>query len=252
MIENTFIFLPRIGKKKESSIWNQGIKNWDDFLSKEIKGISKSSKSYYDRQLHIARLALHENNSSYFADIQETWRLYDYFREDTVFLDIESSGSSLNSYLTVIGLYDGIDTRTMVRDNLDKSGLKKELEKFKLIVTFNGKSFDIPFLNKKYPGLMPKVPIIDLRHLCARIGLNGGLKEIEEKLGIERKNDLVKRFYGGDSIKLWRMYKASGDEYYLKLLVEYNEEDCINLKKITEHVVSILKKNIYSSYPMLV
>ena len=48
--------------------------------------------------------------------------------------------------------------------------------------------------------------------------------------------------YGGDPLKLWRMFKGSGDEYYLNLLVEYNEEDIINLKKITEHTIEKLKQ----------
>jgi len=39
------------------------------------------------------------------------------------------------------------------------------------------------------------------------------------------------------------MYNATGDEHYLKLLVEYNEEDIVNLKKVAEHCVSQLKKN---------
>ena len=32
MIENSFIFLERISKKKEQNIWQQGIKDWQDFL----------------------------------------------------------------------------------------------------------------------------------------------------------------------------------------------------------------------------
>jgi uncharacterized protein YprB with RNaseH-like and TPR domain len=49
--------------------------------------------------------------------------------------------------------------------------------------------------------------------------------------------------YGGDAIKLWRIFRASGDEYYLNLLVEYNEEDVINLKKISDYVIKKLKTN---------
>ena len=40
------------------------------------------------------------------------------------------------------------------------------------------------------------------------------------------------------------MYKASGDDYYLKLLVEYNEEDVINLKKVADYCVDGLISNL--------
>ena len=228
-------------------IWSQGITDWDKFLGNQIKGISKKSKAYYDRKIQEARKALYENNSSYFMNklpTTETWRLYDSFKQETVFLDIEtSSATNINSYLTVIGLFDGINTKIMIRDvNLNIKELKKELTKYKLIVTFNGSTFDIPYLNKKYPDLLPNIPHIDLRHLCNKIELKGGLKQIEQKLGITRENKIIERLYGGDPLKLWRMFKGSGDEYYLNLLVEYNEEDIINLKKITEHTIEKLKQ----------
>lgn len=240
IIHNSFIFLPKIGLKKEQLIWKQGIENWTDFLSSEIKGISKKTKSSYDRIIKNAQQALRENNSSFFLDklpSTETWRLYDYFKDEAIFLDIETSSSTnKNSYLTVLGLYNGQDTKIMIRNiNLDIKELKKELLKYKLIISFNGSSFDIPYLKKKYLGLIPDIPHIDLRHLCARCGLIGGLKNIEKQLGIKRNNEIVDKLYGGDPLKLYRMFLGSGDKYYLNLLVEYNEEDVINLKKITDY-----------------
>jgi len=254
MIRNSYIFLPKIKYKKEQNIWNQDIKNWNDFLSNNIKGISKKSKAFYDRKINEAKEALRNNNSAYFYNKLppiETWRLYNYFKDEAVFLDIETSSStSMESYVTVIGLFDGYDTKIMVRDvNLDITALKKELKKYKLSITFNGAIFDVPYLNRKYPDLIPKIPHIDLRHLCNKVGLKGGLKQIEKELDIKR-NLIVERFYGGDILKLWRMYKGSGDKHYLNLLVEYNEEDVINLKKITEYVVEKLYKNMKASFEL--
>jgi hypothetical protein len=52
MIRNSFVFLEKVSKKKEQNIWQQGIKNWQDFLKTEkIKGISVKSKFYYDRRI---------------------------------------------------------------------------------------------------------------------------------------------------------------------------------------------------------
>ena len=153
-----------------------------------------------------------------------------------------------SSYITVVGLFDGIDTKLMIKDiNLNFNYLKNELRKYKLIITYNGSTFDLPFLKKRYPDIVPNTPHIDLRALCNRVGLKGGLKEIEKQLNIKR-NRIIEKLYGGDAITLYRMYKASGDKYYLNLLAEYNEEDVINLKTITDYVTNKLKKEYQEKY----
>ena len=249
MITNSFIFLERVGNKLEQNIWNEGVHDWDDFLKRnEIKGLSRARKVYYDRKILNARKALYNFNSAYFNDLlpqPEMWRLYEFFREDAVFLDIETTGLSKNSDdITVFGLYDGINTKTMIKGiNLDYSLLKKELQKYKLIVTFNGASFDLPFIEKRYPGLLPNIPNFDVLAITRRLGMKGGLKNIEKELTIKR-SQLVDRFCGGDALTLWRMYKATGDEHYLNLLVEYNEYDIINLKIVAEHCVRRMKEKL--------
>lgn len=245
-LTHSFIFLPLVSHKKEQKIWAQGIRDWNDFLNSEVKGISKKTKAGYDRIIRNAQQALRNNDSGFFLNklpSTETYRLYDFFKDEVIFLDIETSlAGKKNSYLTVIGIYDGDNTKIMVKNvNLDINALKTELKKYKLIITFNGSSFDLPFLKKKYPELVPEIPHIDLRHLCARLGLIGGLKQIEKQLGIKRNNMIVEKLCGGDPLKLYRMFLGSSDTYYLKLLVEYNEEDVINLKKITDYVINKIK-----------
>jgi uncharacterized protein YprB with RNaseH-like and TPR domain len=249
MITNSFIFLDKISYKKEKAIWNQGIKDWQDFINtKKIKGISNKSKSYYKRKIIQARTALFNNCSSYFIDkipSIEMWRIYNHFKDHTVFMDIEASRTSKLGFITVFGLYDGFDVKQMIKDiNLNCKALKKELFNYKLIVTFNGSSFDIPFIKKKYPDLLPEVPHLDLRHACAKINLKGGLKQIEKQLGIKRDNELIERMYGGDPYLLWKKFIATHDKYFLDLLLEYNQEDVVNLKIIADKVVDRLEKRI--------
>lgn len=241
MITNSFIFLEHIDSKTEENIWKQGIKDWNEFHKREnIKGISDKRKLYYDRKLSEAAKALFDYNSTFFNNLfppKEAWRLYDHFRDDAVFLDIEVSSSGEKGFITVIGLFDGINTKVMIKDiNLDIKALKEELKKYKLIITFNGNVFDLPFIKKRYPDLLPNIPCIDLRFLCNSLGLKGGLKDIELTLGLGRENEIIRRIKGGDALLLWKMFKGSGDEDYLKLLVEYNEEDVISLKPIMEYV----------------
>ncbi|MBI2101368.1 ribonuclease H-like domain-containing protein [Candidatus Woesearchaeota archaeon] len=253
MITSTFIFLERIGDKIEKNIWNNGISDWHSFLNRKyIKGMSRHRKLHYDRKILNARKALYNFDSGYFLDLlpqSEMWRLYDFFREDAVFLDIETTGlSKSNDDITVFGLYDGISTKIMIKGmNLHYNSLKKELQKYKLIVTFNGASFDLPFIEKRYPDLLPKVPNFDVRSVTDRLGLKGGLKNIEKALGVKRSG-IVEKLYGGDALRLWRMYRATGDDYYLNLLVEYNECDIINLKIVAEHCVKKIKEKMFNLF----
>jgi hypothetical protein len=242
MIQKSFIFLEKIGKKLENNIWQQGITSWDSFTNtKKIKGISKKRKYYYNNQLRKAQSALYSFEPGYFLDLlpqSEMWRLYSFFKDEAVFLDIETTGVSSFDDITVIGLFDGLETKTMIKGiNLDYNKLKEELKKYKLIITYNGSTFDIPFIKKRYPDLLPEIPNFDLRVACQRVGLTGGLKNIEKQLGI-RRNKTIEGFYGGDVLTLWKMFRATGDEYYINLLVEYNEDDCFNLKKIADYVCS--------------
>lgn len=247
MITNTFLMLDKLQKRTEQRLWQQGISDWQTFLqTQQIKGISSLKKSHYDRQIMEARKALLSEDASFFANHlprAEHWRLYDYFKDECVFLDIETSGLGKNAYITVIGLYDGYDTKTMIHGmNLDSHRLKQELSKYQMFITFNGSSFDLPFIERKYPGVLPNLPHLDLKHACARVGMTGGLKEIEKQLGIKRQNKIVEKMYGGDALTLWRMYRASGDDHYLDILISYNEEDVINLKRIAEVACSELKQ----------
>ncbi len=129
---------------------------------------------------------------------------------------------------------------------MDYPALKRELQKYKLIITFNGASFDLPFIEKRYPNLLPKIPNFDVKSLTDKLGLKGGLKNIEKELGIKRK-DIIEDFSGGDALALWRMYRATGDEYYLNLLIEYNEYDIMNLKLVAERCIKKMKEKLFNN-----
>ena len=238
MIKNSFIFLEKISKGKEKSIWQQGIKDWNDFLKvKSIKGISLKSKLYYDRKIKEAQQALILEDSNYFIGKlppKEMWRLYDYFKEEVGFLDIE-----VDSYgqVILVGISDYYNSNFFVKGvNLDQRMVEKELSKFKLLITFNGNSFDIPKL-KKQLSIDFNLPHIDLKPLCINMGLIGGLKEVEKILNLGRPSHLH-----GNPVDLWKAFHASGDREYLDLLLEYNAEDIENLKTIMKFVYGKLYK----------
>lgn len=234
--------LDKVGLKKEKSIWNQGIGTWDEFLSSKIKGISQKSKERHDRQIRLAKINLDYENTLYFKQAlppSQMWRIYPEFKDKAAYVDIETSGY----YITVIGIYNGYEVKHFVKGfNLNRNAILNELYKHKLLLTFNGSSFDIPMIEK---ALNHKLNIahIDLRHVCSRIGLNGGLKSIEHQLKIKRDYK-VQGMAGCEAVYCWEMFQHTGEKEYLDLLLQYNAEDVLNLKPLAEYAVKELWNKI--------
>jgi len=243
MIRNSFIFLEKVRRKKEENLWKQGINDWDSFLSKgsnEINRISAEKKYYYDRKIREAQQALLGNDSSYFIGKLppvEMWRLYNYFREESGFLDIEVN--SLGRVI-LVGISDYYHSNFFVQGvNLEKENVQQELLKYKMVITFNGSSFDLPKLRKEL-GIEVAVPHLDLKPLCINLGLKGGLKEVEKILNLKRPEHL-----NGNPVELWKAFHASGDKEYLDLLIDYNKEDIENLKGVADWCAKEMGKKLY-------
>ena len=133
--------------------------------------------------------------------------------------------------ITVVGIYDGKESKTYIRDiNLDD--IVEEFSKYKLLVSFNGARFDLPFIKSEFPEIEFKQLHIDLMYPLRRIGYNGGLKNIEKLLGISRSED-TEGMTGFDAVRLWKKYER-GDQEALDKLIKYNKEDIVNLKTIIE------------------
>ncbi len=239
MLRNSFIFLERVNKKKEMSIWEQGVSTWDDFIScDEIDGISSFRKKVYDRELMKAKDALFRQDLAYFVSrmpTTEMWRLYGDFSDSCVFLDIET-GYYRND-VVLVGLYDGEETVQLLQGkNLSGEVLHGFLSRFSLLITFNGSSFDIPVLKKRFREYIPRMPHVDLKHLCISIGLSGGLKNIEKELGFERDySDFFSDAIIAESpVMLWDAWSNTGEDKYLEMLLRYNRYDIENLKGILD------------------
>lgn len=170
---------------------------------------------------------------SYFP-FSHQWRLWDTFKDNAIFLDIETSG--YYGDVTVVGLYDGEDVVTLVRGfNLDSYSLSRALKGCTLLVTYNGQSFDLPVL-RRYFNFDFNIPHLDLRFVAQRLGYTGGLKVVEKTLGISRPEE-VEGVDGSDAVHLWQMWRATGDRSYLDRLVLYNREDIVNLLPLAEVLV---------------
>lgn len=251
MLRNTFVMLDGIGPQREASLWRSGIETWDDFLAEpKHKGISLDRKAVLDGHVTNALERLEARDSAFFASAlqgKDMWRCLDEFGRSVAFLDIETTGVSVYSPITVVGIFDGSRMHSLVRgQNLNPENLKTILSSVDSIVTFNGSSFDLPILRYQFPDTVPRVPHIDLKHPLRRLGLTGGLKRIERELGIERDRR-VEYMTGEDAVYLWRLWERHGKRNALDLLLEYNAEDCKNLKALGAHAYKHLRAQTFES-----
>jgi len=152
------------------------------------------------------------------------------------YLDIETTSIQPgDGIITVIGIYltDGIEEKfeQLIDEEITYRNLLNALEGADIIYTYNGTKFDLPFI-KEHIGidLGNYFQHRDLMYDCLERGLYGGLKKIEEILGIERETAGIN---GEMAVKLWERYKA-GDRNALEILLKYNREDVMALKILKE------------------
>lgn len=238
MLKKTFSHVEGVSNTTEKLLWENEIDSWETFLEKyeEINFLPKSKIEVIKTEIHFSIEHLRNNNIRYFKEKiveKEHWRLKDHAK--ICYLDIETTGlSRWTDEITLIGIYDGYKQHLFVKgENLEDAS--EFLKQFDIVVTFNGKMFDVPFMEYKFNEKYDLVHL-DLRFLLREFGLKGGLKSIEKSLGIRRDED-VTDIDGREAVRLWRRYKT-GDLNALELLKKYNKEDIVNLKTLLDYYVN--------------
>ena len=235
MLQRTFQHIPGVGPWREKDLRARGILRWEDFPAAGT-GLAISAKAdpVARERIERAREALAGRDLATLAKLlppREHWRLYPDFASEAVFFDIETD-AAVNPRPTVVSLFhaDGMEVFIQGRN---MEALPAAIGRRRLWVTFNGSCYDVPVL-KAYFGEFPAPDAhIDLRFVCRRLGFGGGLKDIEEKLGIGRPPHL-KGTNGWDAVLLWRAYQARADVEALRYLVEYNLYDSFQLRSLME------------------
>jgi hypothetical protein len=246
MLRQSFVVLRGIGRRTENRLRSRGLVDWKAFLaSSEIAGIGEARKAALDAHLKALEKCLDRGDAETLANAlpaSEKWRLYPDFRDRAAFLDIETTGLDLPATVTVVGITLGRDHTPLVRGvNLSRDAIERALRPAKILVTFNGGSFDLPALRMAFPGLKLDQPHIDIRHLAPRAGIRGGLKKVERILGIQRARE-IKMLCSHDAVYLWRIWERKESGNALRLLIDYNRADCENLRAVADAVVAIMAR----------
>lgn len=179
--------------------------------------------------------------------------------KNSVFFDIETTGFSRQAArIYLIGTLEIGEEKNIFRQYLtetqadEKILLKKFLAEIKnkdLLISFNGESFDLPFIKarcEKYKincKILDEIQSLDLyKEIKAKslfVSLeNYKLKTIERYMGIYRE-DL---FSGGDLISLYYEYE-NGDKNLENILLLHNEEDILNMPNLYGFLDHLEKTN---------
>lgn len=166
-----------------------------------------------------------------------------YYDEEAVFLDIETTGlSPMRSFIYLIGLVF-IDLKEMtmhitqiIAEDRDEEEeilklMKERLKGYKTVVTYNGNSFDLPFIAKRSERYGIEPIAMDSFDMYEKLRLHkdtlklDGLKQknIEKKLGITRED----RYNGGECISFYKDYVKNKNQESFDRFVLHNYDDLL-------------------------
>jgi uncharacterized protein len=232
MLRNTFCHIPRIGIVTEEKIWNAGISDWDAFHHSLSIPFTKSKAASISSSLEESSRQLTAGNPYYFVrhlPVNQYWRLFPHFRDTIAYLDIETTGlENWCNEITTIALYDGQQVHTYVNGQ-NLQDFMQDIQRFKVVVTYNGRCFDVPFIQQYFKIRLDQVHI-DLRFVLKSLGFSGGLKECERRTGIDRGD--LKDIDGFYAVILWWDYKRRANKKSLETLIAYNALDAKNLETL--------------------
>lgn len=232
MLKNTFQHIPGIGRKTEERIWASGVTDWDCLDNPPGMRLAPPTMAAVEAYCRESREQFFRRNPIYFEKLLSAslgWRIFPEFRDRTVYLDIETDGlDSYYGHITTIALYDGSDIFWYVQGkNLED--FITDIEKYQVLVTYNGKTFDIPFIQSYFRIKLPQAHI-DLRYVLASLGYKGGLKRCEKALGLNRGS--LEGIDGAFAPLLWKEYQIRNSQKALETLLAYNIEDVVNLETL--------------------
>ncbi len=144
-----------------------------------------------------------------------------------VFSEVGSTNSE-DLDISVVGVYDSETDSYYSYEKEELGKLWPILEKTDIMIGFNSEHFDLPLLNKYYPGDLSRIKNLDI------------LKEIKDQFGRRMKLDQIaegtlginKSGHGLDAVKWWR----NGEKEKVKSY-------CLDDVRITKDVYDFAMKN---------
>lgn len=182
--------------------------------------------------------------------------------KESVYIDIETSGFSpkndsiISITLLIVEKNEVVIYQTFSNNTLDEISslglLVDKIKDLKYIITYNGNTFDINFLNTKLKSYninfniknMISIDLYkDMQKLKKNIDIeNLKLKTVEKYFDIHRKDTLT----GKDIVELYTLYNQNPKDEYLELILNHNFEDVLYLPQIFNNILKLYPKTILS------
>lgn len=175
---------------------------------------------------------------------------------ELLFLDTETTGLSggTGTYTFLVGCGFVRNSNFVLYQYLMKdpageeilvTNLLKLFEEFQCMVTFNGKSFDIPLLKTRFTlhwldKKLDKFDQLDLLHLSRRLWKNSldscNLQNLEDKI-LKINRDPSKEIPGSEIPWVYFDYLDSGDATFMINVIMHNQADIVNMFRLFEIII---------------
>jgi hypothetical protein len=254
MLRGTFQLVAGVGPRREGQLWRAGLIDWEQLGDAPPGLLPPRLRASLSAAAADAGVALAAGDLPALAaaiPASEHWRLYAAFADRAVFLDIEAdlalrhpewapafprgceTGEARHlrarEGIAAVGLLGPAGPRVLLSGR-DLAEAPDAIPPSCLLVTFNGSAFDLPALERAFPGWRRPAAHVDLRPLLARLGHRGGLKSIEQQTRIGRPEHL-RGLHDQGAVWLWRQ-GVRGESQALRLFAEYNLYDAVNLRPL--------------------
>ena len=235
MLRQCFEIFGGIGPGTAGKIRQVGIRSWHEALTDiDAVPVGRKRRLALEEELRAACERFEASDTLYFERVlkpREAWRLCSSFAERVIYFDIETTGlSPYSDDITLICTYSPV-SRTFFQfirgENLGE--FPRTIRQGDILVGFNSRTFDMPFMYNTFGDRLPEIAQVDLRWVLQGLGISGSLKKIEQSdFGIRRPREL-EGFAGEQAVAAWFEWQRTGDREILNRLVRYCSADAIVL-----------------------
>lgn len=243
MLTHTFVHIPGIGAVTEKNLWDQDLWSWSDLDRLDSSTVSHAKRMDIEKWIDTSKEHLTSNHPQFFEThlpANQHYRFFPEFKDSCAYLDIETTGLETHAVITTIALYDGKQIKYYIQGQ-NLSQFITDIDAYSVLITYNGRTFDIPFI-EQYFNIRLEQAQIDLRYILGHLGFKGGLKKCEKALGINRSE--LEGVDGYFAVLLWRYYQRTGNRKALETLLAYNIEDVVNLETLMVKAYNLNIRNM--------
>lgn len=231
MLTASFTCFRGLSPAAERRLWEAGCLNWRTFHAASPSLLSERKRAAIGAEMLQAEAALEAELPDFFLNrlpAADKIRVLHEFQNTTAFVDIETTGLRPADRITTIAVLKNGHLSVFVKDR-DLHRFLGELRGVRLLATYNGTRFDLPFIRKEF-GIDLAIPHLDLMPVLAAHGYRGGQKQCEQTAGLRRQ--FSEGTDGAQAVNLWNRFVNDNSEAALDELKTYNAEDVVMLEKL--------------------